>query len=62
MFRRIQVFDLSDGWKRDFDDFTVRALNLDARLSQRLRRFHAPNNAADALPIGGCDLDVVFAV
>ena len=58
----IQVCDLGDGWEWDLDDFTVRAFHLHARRGQGLRGFHATNNAADSLPINGCDLDVVFAV
>jgi hypothetical protein len=56
------ILDLGDGGERDFDDFTVRALNFNARSCECLSGFHAAYNATDPFSVYSYYLDVVFAV
>lgn len=56
------VYDLNDCDKRYLDDFTVGALDLDARLGQCLGCFHAAHGSPNARAVIRNYLDVVFTV
>ncbi len=56
------VDDLDDCYKRYLDDFTVGALDFDARLGQCLSCFHAAHGSSNARAVVRNYLDVVFTV
>ncbi len=58
----IVIFDFSNVGKRNFNEFTVRALYLDAGSGECLGRFHATHDAADTAAINHDDLYIIFAV
>jgi len=58
----IMIVDLGDRWKRDLDDFTVRAFNFHARSREGLSGFHAAHDTTHPFSIYSYYLDVVFAI
>jgi hypothetical protein len=56
------VYDLNNGYKRYLNDFTVGALNFDARLGQCLSCFHAAHRSPNARAVVGDYLYVVLTV
>lgn len=60
--RWVQVDHFGNTRKRNLDNLTICAFNLHAWRCQRLRSFHAADDAAHALSIGRNDLDIIFAV
>src|SRR5205807_8490523 len=60
--RGIVIDDFGNRRERNLYDLAVGALDLDARRRQRLRRFHAAHDAADAVALLRHDLNIAFAV
>jgi hypothetical protein len=56
------VFDLSNGGKRYLNDLTIGAFYLNAWSGERLRGFHAPDNASHSLAVNRNYLNIVFAI
>lgn len=54
--------NLGDRWERDFDDFTVRTFDFDARCGERLGGFQAVYGSTYSTAIGRYDFNVRFAV
>ena len=56
------VYDFHNVGEGYLDDFAVGTFHLDAGLGERLRRFHAADDAAHAAAILCNDFDIVQAV
>ena len=56
------TFDFRDRGKRDLNDLTIRAQDLDARCGEGLCCFHAADGTPYATPVRGDDFYVVFPV
>ena len=60
--RGIVIDDFGNRRERNLYDLAVGALDLDAGRRQRLRRFHAAHDAADAVASLRHDLNIAFAI
>src|SRR5436853_5172629 len=60
--RGIVIDDFGNRRERNLYDLAVGALDLDAWRRQRLRRFHAAHDAADAVASLRHDLNIAFAI
>jgi len=58
----IMVFDFSNSWKRNLDDFPVGALNLNTGRGQCLGGFHAANFPPHAPAVSCNYFHVAFAI
>jgi hypothetical protein len=56
------VYDFCDRQEGNLDDLAIGAFNLDAGRRQRLCRFHAADDAADAVAVCRHNLYVVLAI
>lgn len=59
---RVVVDDLDDHVKRDFDDLTIGAFDLNARFGERLRHLQTLDDAAHTVASFGDDLYILFTV